>query len=337
VKRFVLCLAGLVLASSPAASAEQQVKFMLDWAFQGIHGLFTLAEDNGHFAKEGLAVKIDRGYGSGDTISKVSAGAYDIGLADVNSLVAFNAKNPNNRVVSFFVPFDRSEAAIIALKKSGVRSPKDLQGKTIAAPAGTSMRLLFPIFASINGVDANSVNWLTATPVVKDTLLLRGQADAVTGFPSTSVLFLESQGIARGDIIVLSYANYGLDLLGSGLVASESFVQAHPDVVKAFARATIKGMRDGLARPEDAVASAMKRDALMQHDLELARFNILADAAVMTENVRANGLNHIDNERLRRIIGYVAKSMEIASPPRPEEIFRSDFLPPREDRRISNQ
>jgi len=337
VKRFVLCLASLVLASSPAASAEQQVKFMLDWAFQGIHGLFTLAEDNGHFAKEGLAVKIDRGYGSGDTISKVSAGAYDFGLADVNSLVAFNAKNPNNRVVSFFVPFDRSEAAIIALKKSGVQSPKDLQGKTIAAPAGTSMRLLFPIFASINGVDANSVNWLTATPVVKDTLLLRGQADAVTGFPSTSVLFLESQGIARSDIIVLSYANYGLDLLGSGLVASESFVQAHPDVVKAFARATIKGMRDGLARPGDAVASAMKRDALMQHDLELARFTILADAAVMTENVKANGLNHIDNERLRRIIGYVAKSMEIASPPRPEEIFRSGFLPPREERGISNQ
>src|SRR5262249_26017944 len=233
--------------------------------------------------------------------------------------------------------FDRSEAAIIALKKSGIQSPKDLQGKTIAAPAGTSMRLLFPIFASINGVDANSVNWLTATPVVKDTLLLRGQADAVTGFPSTSVLFLESQGIARSDIIVLSYANYGLDLLGSGRVASESFVQAHPDVVKAFARATIKGMRDGLARPGDAVASAMKRDALMQHDLELARFNILADAAVMTENVKANGLNHIDNERLRRIIGYVAKSMEIASPPRPEEIFRSGFLPPREERGISNQ
>ena len=332
MKRFVVCLAGLVLASSPAASAEQ-VKFMLDWAFQGIHGLFTLAEDNGYFAKEGLAVKIDRGYGSGDTISKVSAGAYDIGLADVNSLVAFNAKNPNNRVVSFFVPFDRSEAAIIALKKSRIQNPKDLRGKTIAAPAGTSMRLLFPIFASINGLDANSVNWLTATPVVKDTLLFRGQADAVTGFPSTSVLFLESQGIARNDIVVLSYANYGLDLLGSGLVASETFMQTHPDVLNAFVRATIKGMRDGLLRPADAVASAMKRDALMQHDMELARFNILADAAVMTENVRANGLSHVDGERLRRIIGYVAKSMEIASPPRPEEIFRSDFLPPGEDRK----
>jgi NitT/TauT family transport system substrate-binding protein len=195
------------------------------------------------------------------------------------------------------------------------------------------MRLLFPIFASINGFDANSINWLTATPVVKDTLLLRGQADAVTGFPSTSVLFLESQGVARSDIVVLSYAHYGLDLLGSGLVASETYMQTHPDVLNAFVRAAIKGMRDGLARPADAVASAMKRDALMQRDLELARFNILADAAVMTANVKANGLSHVDDERLARIIGYVAKSMEIASPPRPQDIFRSDFLPPAEDRK----
>ena len=50
----------LVVASAVSAAAETRVRFVLDWAFQGIHGMFTLAEDSGHFAKEGLAVKIDR-------------------------------------------------------------------------------------------------------------------------------------------------------------------------------------------------------------------------------------------------------------------------------------
>jgi NitT/TauT family transport system substrate-binding protein len=332
VTRFAICVIGVLLTCTPAAAAEQ-VKFILDWTFQGIHGLFTLADDNGHFAKEGLTVKIDRGHGSGDTITKVAAGAYDIGLADVNSLVAFNAKNPGSKVVSFFIPFDRSEAAIIALKKSGIASPKDLRGKTIAAPAGTSVRLLFPIFASVNGFDGDSVKWLTAAPAVKDTLLFRGQADAVTGFPSTSILFLESQGIARNDLVVLSYASYGLDLFGSGLVASETFLAKHPDVLKAFTRALIKGMRDSLANPEAAVASVIKRDSLVTRDIELARFAILADAAVLTPNVKANGFSHVDDERLSRIIGYVAKAMDIQSPPPPADIFRRGLLPATDDRK----
>ena len=107
----------------------------------------------------------------------------------------------------------------------------------------------------------------------------------------------------------------------------------HPDVLKAFTRAVINGMRDGLANPEAAVASVMKRDDLIKRDLELARFNILADAAVLTPNVKANGFSYVDEERLRRMIGYVVKSMEIPSAPQSGDIFRGDFLPPADERK----
>jgi NitT/TauT family transport system substrate-binding protein len=325
----------LAIAGSIAgpARAETPVKFVLDWAFQGIHGLFTMADDEGYFKKEGLAVKIDRGYGSTDTISKVAAGAYDIGLADVNALVEFNAKYPTNKVVAFFIPFDRSETSILALKKSGIAKPKDLAGKTIAAPAGTSQRLLFPVFAAANGLDAGAVKWLTAKPALKDSLLLKGEADAVTGFPSTTVLFLKSQGVAPEDVVVFRFVDYGVDLIGSGLVASESFLAQKPDVVKAFVRATIKGMRDALADPAKAVASAKKHDPLIKDELELARFKMLAGAAVMTPNVKANGFSHVDDARLTRITAMVAKAMEVANPPKLRDIYRTDFLPPAADRK----
>ena len=233
-----------------------------------------------------------------------------------------------NKVVSFFIPFDRSEAAIIALKKSGIENPKDLRGKTIAAPAGTSMRLLFPILASVNGFDGDSVSGSPRRRRSRMTLLLRGQADAATGFPSTSVLFLEGQGMARSDLVVLSYASYGLDLFGSGLVASEAFVARRPDVLKAFMRAVIKGCATVWPGREAAVASVLKRDSLIDRALELARFNMLAEAAVVTANVKANGFSHVDDERLRRIIGYVAKSMDIQPVPQPGDIFRGDFRLP---------
>jgi NitT/TauT family transport system substrate-binding protein len=317
----------LALAAAGSAAAETRVRFVLDWAFQGIHGMFTLAEDSGHFAKEGLAVKIDRGYGSGDAIAKVASGAYEFGLADIPTLVTFNAKNPKTKVVAVLVQYDKTETSIVALKKSGITAPKDLTGKTIAAPASTSARLLFPIFASVNGFDAQSIKWVTVKPDVKDSLLLRGEVDAVTAFPSTTLFFLQSQGVPLSDAVVLRFADHGLDLLGNGVIVSEEFAAKNPDVVKAFVRAAVKGFREAAVDTKKAVASAKKRDNLMREDIEEPRVNMLMQSSVLTANVKTNGFSHVEGERLARMIEFVAKAMEIAEPPKPAEVFRGDFLP----------
>lgn len=324
----------LVLAIAGSAIAETKVRFVLDWAVQGIHGMFTLAEDNGHFAKEGLAVKIDRGYGSGDSISKVASGAYEFGLADIPTLVTFNAKNPNNKVVAILAQYDKTETSIVALRKSGIRTPKDLTGRTIAAPAGTSARLLFPIFATVNGFDAQTIKWVTVKPDIKDSLLLRGEADAVTAFPSTTLFFLQSQGVPQEDAVVLRFADHGLDLPGNGVIVSEQYAARNPDVLKAFVRASVKGFRDAAAEPKKAVASAKKRDNLLRDDIEEQRVTMLMQYSVLTPNVKANGFSHIDEARLARMIGFVAKALEIADPPKPSEVFRSDFLPAAGERKL---
>jgi len=323
----------ILIAAAGSAAAETRVKFVLDWAFQGIHGMFTLAEDNGHFAKEGLAVKIDRGYGSGDAIAKVASGAYEFGLADIPTLISFNAKNPNNKVVAILAQYDKTETSIVALKKSGIKTPKDLAGRTIAAPAGTSARLLFPIFASVNGFDAQSIKWVTVKPDVKDSLLLRGEADAVTAFPSTTLFFLQSQGVPAEDAVVLRFADHGLDLVGNGVIVSAEYAARNPDVLKAFVRASVKGFRDAAADIKKAVASAKKRDNLMREDIEERRVAMLMRSSVLTPNVRANGFSHIDEARLARMIGFVAKASEIADPPKPGDVYRGDYLPPAEERK----
>lgn len=332
--RLALVAACVFLAlGGTAATAQTKVRFVLDWAFQGIHGMFTLAEDNGHFAKENLAVKIDRGYGSGDAIAKVASGAYEFGLADIPTLVSFNAKNPDNKVIAVLVQYDKTETSIVALKKSGIKVPKDLAGKTIAAPAGTSARLLFPIFAAANGIDPQSIKWVTVKPDVKDSLLLRGEADAVTAFPSTTLMFLLSQSVPFADAVVLRYADHGLDLVGNGIVVSEKYAAANPDTIKAFVRAAIKSMRDAVADPKKAVASAKKHDNLLRDDVEVQRVAMLAQSSVLTDNVKANGFSSVDPERLARMIGFVAKAMEVATPPKPADIYRADFLPPAADRK----
>src|SRR5581483_5215455 len=110
--------------------------FALDWALQGNHAIWGMAFDKNRWAEQKLDVQMDRGFGSGDTIIKVASGAYDIGFADINGLVKFNADNPDKRVIAVYQVFSRTLGAVIALKKSGINAPKDLNGKTLGAPEG---------------------------------------------------------------------------------------------------------------------------------------------------------------------------------------------------------
>src|SRR6476661_2168005 len=79
--------AGLTLGDLPAAAQakameKSSLRMTLEWAFQGPQAVFTSAQDNGFFKKEGLEVRVDRGSGSTDAVVKVASGAYDIGWSE---------------------------------------------------------------------------------------------------------------------------------------------------------------------------------------------------------------------------------------------------------------
>lgn len=326
-------LAG-ILVGTPAAAAEH-VSMLMDFLWQSSQGGFTLAADRGYYAAEGLEVSIDHGQGSGDTISKVASGTYDIGFADINLLVKFNAENPNNKVKAFFVAYDASLASIVTLARTGIKAPKDLEGRTIAAPDYDNVRMLFPTFARLAGIDAAKVKWLSVQGQLRDTMLAQGHADASASFSTTAYLALTSFGIPPADIVTMRYVDYGLDLYGSALVASERTIAERPKLLAGVARAVVHGLKDALAHPEDAVASIRQRDPLLKDDVELQRFNMVAKQSMVTPSVRRLGLGAADPERLARTIGFVAEAFKIANPPRPDDVYTGAFLPPREARLVN--
>src|SRR6266481_4701392 len=83
-----------------SAHETSPVRFVLDWKFEGEHAQFTVPITDGTFRRLGLDVKLERGNGSCDTVAKVAAGAYDMGLADTYTMMRFNASNPGNKLVS---------------------------------------------------------------------------------------------------------------------------------------------------------------------------------------------------------------------------------------------
>jgi NitT/TauT family transport system substrate-binding protein len=193
-------LAGAAIALTGLAAQAQvtPIKFQLDWRFEGPSSLFLLPVAKGYFKEAGVDVTVDAGNGSGGAVTRVASGTYDMGFADLAALMEFHANNPDapNKPVAVMMVYNNTPASVMALKKSGIKTPADLSGKKLGAPVFDAGRRAFPIFAKANNV--TGVTWTAMDPPLRETMLARGDVDAITGFTFTSLLNLEARGVKAG-------------------------------------------------------------------------------------------------------------------------------------------
>ena len=250
ILRRTLAAFAIGAAALPACAQDIPVKFQLDWRYEGPAALFLVPVAKGYFKAEKLDVTVDAGNGSGGTVTRVASGAYDMGFADMAALMEFEANNPTapNKPVAVMMVYNNTPAAVLTLKKSGIKTPKDLTGKKLGAPVFDAGRKAWPIFAKANGI--GPVNWTAMDPTLRETMLVRGDIDAITGFSFTSLLNLEARGVKTDDVVVLAYPSYGVKLYGNAIIVSPQFLAKNPEAVKAFLRAFTKGVKDVIADPK---------------------------------------------------------------------------------------
>ncbi|MDP3424584.1 MAG: ABC transporter substrate-binding protein [Burkholderiaceae bacterium] len=301
----VLALTGL-LAAGVAHAQNKAIKFQLDWRFEGPSALFLQPAAKGYFKDAGLDVTIDAGNGSGATVTRVASGTYDMGFADMAALMEFHANNPDapNKPVAVMMVYNNSPAAVLALKKSGIKTPADLSGKKLGAPVFDSGRKAFPIFEKANGV--SNVTWTAMDPPLRETMLVRGDVDAITGFSFTSILNLEARGVANADIVVMPFADNGVKLYGNAIIASPKMLKENPAAVKAFLAAFAKGAKEVIANPEAAIAVVKERDGIINTALETRRLKLAIDSVVASPDARREGFGRINDGRMALMASQVS-------------------------------
>ena len=334
-KLFSSLVATVVAAVAlPALAQETPIKFQLDWRFEGPAALFLVPLAKGYFKDEKLAVVVDAGNGSGGTVTRVASGAYDMGFADMAALMEFQANNPTapNKPVAVMMVYNNTPAAVLALKKSGIKTPADLAGKKLGAPVFDAGRKAWPIFAKANGI--GNVNWTAMDPTLRETMLVRGDVDAITGFSFTSLLNIEARGVKAEDVVVMPYPSYGVKLYGNAIIVSEQFLSKNPEAVKAFLRAFTKGTKDVIADPKAAIATLKARDGLVSEELELRRLKLALDATVLTADAKAEGFGEIRGPRLSLMASQVSDAFATKERVNTALVWKDGFLPAAADRDI---
>ena len=316
----------------PARAQDIPVKFQLDWRFEGPAALFLVPLAKGYFKAEKLDVTVDAGNGSGGAVTRVASGSYDMGFADLAALMEFHANNPTapNKPVAVMMVYNNTPAAVLALKKSGIRTPKDLEGRKLGAPVFDAGRKAFPIFAKANGI--GNVAWTAMDPTLRETMLARGDIDAITGFSFTSLLNLEARGVKADDVIVMAYPSFGVKLYGNAIIVSETFLQKNPEAVRAFLRAFTRGMKDLVADPKAAIATLKARDGLVNEELELRRLKLALDATILTADARAEGFGEVRAPRLSLMASQVSDAFATKERISTAAVWRDGFLPAAADR-----
>lgn len=316
------------VGASAVAHAETNIKLVLNWKYQGPQGLLFLAEDKGYFKEEGLNVTMDQGNGSGAAVPLVANGAYDMGFGDINALIEFAAKKPEDAPVGVFMMYNQPPFTVAVKADSPIKTPADFAGHTLGGAANDGALKLFPALCSITKTDCSTVEITNMQPNLREQMLMKGQVDGVFGYVNTIRFSAKLIGVNPDkDIRFINYGDYGIDLYSNAIIVSKTFMKDHPDAIKGFLRALNKSIKDAIKDPEAAIASVKAREPLIKSDVERERFDAtLADEMAHPE-LATVGLGDIDEARLAKSIDILVDANSLPRSPTVGEVFDRSFLP----------
>ncbi|MEU9891590.1 ABC transporter substrate-binding protein [Sphaerisporangium sp. NPDC051011] len=237
---------------SGAADGKKKVSLTLNWVPYGEHAPFYYGLKKGFYDAEGIQLTIKPGGGSGKTIQAVAQEQTDFGWADTPPLLKGITSGMKVKSVGVFL--QKGPASIESLAETGIKTPADLKGRTVGGTPGDAIYATFPAWLKANGLSETDVKVVNLDAAGKIAALAEGKVDAIQGFFHDQAPTIEAR--TGKDVDYLLYADWGMNMLGTGLVVNESTLSKDPEVVKAFVRATQKSWSEA-AKDIPGAADAM--------------------------------------------------------------------------------
>lgn len=248
-----LLLAATLAVYAGLASAQDAVSLRLNWYLGGLHVPFYYGKDMGFFKQEGIDLTINEGRGSGNTVQVVAAGSDTFGMADSTSLITTASKGAD--VKSVMSLLNSTGFAVVSLASTGIKTPKDLEGKSFAVSPGDPLGQLFRALAAHNKLDMSKIRFVQVDPAAKVVSVLEKKVDALLGGADDQYFLIKYKG---QEPAALRYADHGANIVGMTIMTTGNTIKTKPDLVRRFVKAAVRSWEEAKKNPNAAVDSAMK-------------------------------------------------------------------------------
>ncbi len=249
--RMILALCAVLIAG-PAFAADK-VTLMLNWYVYGEHAPFYYGKEKGFFEKAGIDLDIQEGRGSGVVAQAVAAKTVQFGYIDVPTMMRAAVKGAPITAVG--VALQTSPMSAMGFVEKNIKKAEDLKGKTVATTPGDSMSQIWPLFLKKANLKESDMKILSGDATTKLNAVINGQADVLLGYVMDQSMKIKD---ATGkDVFPIKFADYGINLVSSGVVANRDFVKDNQDLVKRFMLAATQSIEAAVKDPKGAAQSIL--------------------------------------------------------------------------------
>lgn len=311
-----------VARQSRAAGALKPVSMTLDWVYEGPNVGFLIAHDRGYFRDAGLDVAITAGKGSGNTAQLVANKAAQIGFSDGYAVAKGISKGMPIKTIGSI--YRRNPSAIIVLANSPIKSPKDLEGRTLAMIAGSGQFQEWPAFIKGAGLDASKIQIVNLAPPSLGPALITGKVDAIGAYVQSYVPTIEIQG--KKPARFFWFADYSVRVVSNGIIAHNDLIKSDPALLKAFVPAAIKGFLYGRQHPDEAAATVTKYSPTLNPAIVKREFELSWETWV-TPNTKGKPLAWGSDADWADSLKVLQQYGGVANPPKTDQVFTNAFVP----------
>src|SRR4030088_3402991 len=209
---------------------------MLNLYVYGEHAPFYYGKAKGVYAAEGIDLEIQEGRGSAATTQAVAAKTADFGYVDVPTMMRAAIKGAP--VIATGVLLQTSPMSAMGFADKNIRKPEDIKGKTVAITPADSMTQIWPLFLKKTGLKEGDFTTVAGDGQTKLNAVINGQADLLLGYVMDQSMKIKDA--TEKDVYPIKFADYGINMVSSGIIANTDYVKANADLVKRFMSATTK-------------------------------------------------------------------------------------------------